>query len=485
MVLRDFWETYPSAYVIDAGGVRVDLLPALPEDAYQGPEDAAWFYKLYGWCRDGKYLFRAGQVTQQEVYVAYGAPGSTPAGMAEWLQAPLLPQASPAYLCGTGALGRPLSPRTPGLWDDYEAFFDKSYENLVADRERKRTYGWMHFGDWYGERYCNFGNNEYALDWALALQWMRTGDRRLFDRGLEMARHYSTVDTIHGPFAAARNGLVWEHCFNHSGTALKLDELRVPEGDADMSRYLSSYKYMLGGAMDRQGHVFEQGIWLYAALTGDPWLRDVAEAVCDNQAEKLTPNFNFTIERSGGWPLINASNAYHFSGNPHYLNAARLMIERCLERQDDATGGWLHTPPIGETDNVPVLGGKAFAVGILSHGILRYLDVEPEPRPDVQHMLVRGADWLMNEAWNPGKGFVYITNCPKYADTGRRGMTCALNAEVIAFAYEMTGDQKYLDFWQDMMRDLWASPNNGMGKGFTQATRQSVFGLERAMKAEL
>lgn len=238
---------------------------------------------------------------------------------------------------------------------------------------------------------------------------------------------------------------------------------------------------MLRGAIDRQGHVYEEGVWLYAALTGDPWLRQVAENVSMNQARKLTPNFNFTIERSGGWPLINMCAAYQFSGNPYYLNAARLMVERCLDRQDPETGGWLHTPPTGETDGVAVRGGKAFAVGILTHGLLRYLDVEPRERPDVRHMLVRGADWLMDESWNPGKGFVYITNAPRYEDTGMRGIVSMLNAEVVAFAREETGDDRYLDFWKAMMTDIWSSPHNGIGKGFSQATRQSVFGLDRVI----
>ena len=61
-----------------------------------------------------------------------------------------------------------------------------------------------------------------------------------------------------------------------------------------------------------------------------------------HQAEKLTPNFNSSraigIERSGGWPLVNAVDAYRFSSDPYYLNAARLMIERFLERQYPATG---------------------------------------------------------------------------------------------------------------------------------------------------
>ena len=478
---RDFWQTYPSGYAIKPDGIHVRLLPALPGDAYQDKESEPWFYKLYAWCREGKYLFRAGQLTQHEVYVHYGTPSDNSQALnrAAWYQMPLLPTAPPEYLCSTCIFGRSLYPRTEGVWDDYEAYFDGGFARHLQDRDTRRSYGWMHYGDWYGERICNFGNNEYDLPWAMGMQWMRDGNRACFDKGLQMARHYSTVDTLYGAFTEQQRCLVWEHCFNHVGTTLSVEELRVLPGDDDWRKYQESFGRMRTGAMDPQGHVFEPGTWLYAALTGDPWLRQAAERVCMNQARYLTPTFDFTIERSGGWPLINASHAYNFSGNPYYLNAARLMVERCLERQDPESGGWLHIPPIGETDNIPVLGGKAFAVGILSHGLLRYLEQEPNERPEVCDMLVRGADWLMNESWIPGKGFRYITNAPNYRDVGHRGMTCLLNAEIIAFAYEQTGEPKYLAFWKDMMAGAFDGDCTGMGKGFTQAVRQTIYGLDR------
>ena len=234
--------------------------------------------------------------------------------------------------------------------------------------------------------------------------------------------------------------------------------------------------------MDRDrhvGHIYQEGNWIYAALTGDRFLRDVAERVCRHQASRLTVNFDFGIERSGGWPLINAVAAYRHSGDPFYLNAARIMIQRCLERQDPQTGGWLHQPPLSETDGEKTLGGKAFAVGILSNGILRYLDVEPRDRPDVRQMVVRGADWLLQEAWNPDKGFRYISNCAKYRDTGDRGVTCLLNAELVAAAHKFTGHQKYADFGRELIRDQFSGTQNGMGKTFAMSIRQTIFGLDR------
>lgn len=487
LVMRDFWQTYPSGLIIRRDGIEAQFLPPLPKDAYTDDESRTWFHKLYGWCKDGTYLVRAGQVIQDDVYLcleqAKTQSAYRPVQFADFVNNPLILQASPEYLCGTGALGAPAFPRTSGVWDQYEACFDRCFENHLKDRERRRTFGWMHWGDWFGERYLNYGNNEYDLPWAMGVQWMRTGNRRVFDRGLQMARHYSTVDTIHGAFADRLRGRVWTHCYNHLGSPQPIEALHFPEDDERAQAYIKRYRRMIRGAIDAQGHIYEPGNFLYGMLTGERWLTETAEMICTHQARHLTPNFNFSIERSGGWPLINAVNAYAFTGNPYYLNSARIMIERCLERQDPESGGWLHTPPIGETDNVRVRGGKAFAVGILSHGILRYLEHEPNDRPDVRRMLLRGADWLINEAWVPGQGFRYITNAPNWKDRGRRGITSLLNAEVIAWAYQETKDQKYVAFWKDMMAGVLDGMSSGMGKAFTQTTRQTIHGLERIRSA--
>ena len=477
----DFWQAYPNGLAIRPEGLRVELLPPLPRDAYGDPASRKLFSKLYAWCQDGLYRVSGGQLIRRQVWVKHD-PAEPPLQLAEWTSQRLLPQAPPAYLCATGVLGRPIFAQTSGKWEQYERYFEASFQKSLADRQQHRTYGWMHFGDWFGERVLNYGNSEYDMAWSTAVQWMRSGDRRYFLRGLEMARHVSSVDTLHGPAAAELNGLVYEHSFNHVGTPLKPDELRaLCPGDKLLEGYLDLYGgSMLHGAIDRQGHVFEEGNWMFAALTGDRFLRDVAERVCANQAEKLTPRFDFTIERTAAWPLVNAVTAYRFTGNPYYLNAARLIIERVEERQDPDSGGWPHWPPLSETDNVPTYGGKAFAVGVLSFGILRYLDEEPQPCPEVRQMIVRGADWLMNESWVPGQGFRYITNCAKYRNAGARGVTCLLNAEIVAAAYEFTHQPRYAAFWREMVGQMLEGSTGGIGKDFTMGTRQTIFALDRA-----
>lgn len=483
VAMRDFWQAYPSGYAIRPDGLHIRLLPPLATDAY-GDAGALDALRLFGWCRDGAYLFKAGQAMQKEIVIRYGPAEDKvdPAQFAKWAQAPLIPQAPPEYLCGSGLLSRPIFASPADRADAFDQFFEKGFGASIEDRQKQRSFGWMHFGDWFGERLLNYGNNEYDMPWAMALQWARAGDRRYFDRGLEMARHHSTIDTVHGSFADAWNGLVYEHSFNHVGLDISPDDPRLKEGL--LARYISEYGAMLGGAIDRQGHVFQAGNWIYATLAGDGWLREVAKRISDNQADRLTRNFDFSIERAGGWPIINMSMAYHFTGDPYYLNAARIMVERALDRQDPESGGWLHWHAGGESGGEQGMGGKAFAVGILTHGLLRYLEQEPAPRPDVERMLVRAADFLKDHAWVPGKGFRYISHLKYHADRPARGGSEGLNAELVAFAYERTRDERYRALFNDMLEGFFDRRPSGNGKAFTMQTRQTIYGIDRMRAIE-
>ena len=92
-------------------------------------------------------------------------------------------------------------------------------------------------------------------------------------------------------------------------------------------------------------------------------------------------------------------------------------------------------------------GGKAFAVGILLHSLIRFDEACPADDPErkqAETVIVRAADWLLDSSWNEEKkGFRYKTGCPKYADSGSYSI---LTIEGIAYAGELTGNPRYLEF---------------------------------------
>jgi len=165
--LGDLRQQYPIGYRAGTSGVEVLLLPPLAQDAYADAESRPYQARLYASFQDGKYLIRSGQLIRRRFFVRTGACDDA-AGMGSWLENPLLPQAPAEYLCSTGVLGRALPAAGP-QWADFEAWFQRNFERYEKNCAENRSLGVMHYGDWFGERGLNYGNNEYDLPWGLAV----------------------------------------------------------------------------------------------------------------------------------------------------------------------------------------------------------------------------------------------------------------------------------------------------------------------------
>jgi len=405
IAVQDFWQMAPGSYAVDASAITIGLLPALPVDFATRPERRHDAHKLFMWCDQGRYRFRRGQATRQRILRWTGAADQDPEQLGAWLRQELVPTVDPAAVCASGVLGGSLLPGGSGgsLLEAYDHCFELAMVCLELDREQQRTWGWMHFGDWYGERGMNYGNNEYDTAWACGLHWCRTGDARSFRRGLEMARHYSSVDSLHGAATELPvpdsmedddRDLVLLHSINHVGSDLPPDAYADGERAALYREELDSWRrfYFLG--QSDQGHVYQAGNWLYGQLAGDPVLLQVAERICRRLATCHTRAFDFWIERAAGWPINNVLAAYQHTRDPYFLNAARIFIERVLALQDPDTGGW---PFDWKNEGLMEQAGKPFAVGILLFGLLRYREFQPDPAVD--RCLKLAVHWLAHHAW--------------------------------------------------------------------------------------
>ena len=438
-MIRDFWQTYPKGLEVSPQGIRLDLLPALPENQFTSAGDLtderqiALFYCY----RDGKYLFKRGMEYTADVMLSFqkGKSEATAKKAAHW-QEPLMAVAPPTHYCASGAFWWIDPWRSDEFPRHCEAFRD-SFEKLEQGRQDRHEYGWMNYGDWWGERSWNWGNSEYDLQYVCANHFAQTGNLDAFWRGDQMARHNTTIDVIHYPWQPMRE-LVYTHCVGHVGGFFGREDNRITNRVYSMTGFIS-------GVQDRSGgHTYQGGNFLYGFLTGDRRYLEVANTVCWNQATTYTPNWNFGIERACGWSLYNAISAYESTLNPYYLNAARIYLEKVYELQDPETGGWRmrQGPPECDCPDAPHIGGKAFATGVLLHGLMMVDRVSPDAK--VKESLVRGVDWLLDHSWNEEKqGFRYKTGCPKYVN---HGWYTPLVTDSIAYAYELTKDDRYRDF---------------------------------------
>jgi hypothetical protein len=460
VMVRDFWQTYPKGLAVTSDAVVLDLLPALPADQYASEADQAempQIMKYYGYAQ-GKYLVKAGlEWTSDILLEVAGNQATVSPAPVDHLQQPLVAQADPEVYCASGAFWE-IDPWRPDEFPRFRTAFDTSFANLEKGRQQRGEYGWMNYGDWWGERAWNWGNSEYDLAYVTAINFAQTGRLEIFWRGEQMVRHNTTIDVVHYPWSTPFRELVYAHSVGHVGGFFSQEDPRI-------TNRVYSMKGFIAGARDGSGgHTYQGGNFLYGFLTGDRRTLEVAESVCRNQATTYTPNWSFGIERSCGWSLYNALSAYESTLDPFYLNAARIYLEKVFELQDPDTGGWRmpQGPPECECPDAPHIGGKAFAAGMLLHGLIMVDRVLPDAR--VKESIVRGVDWLLDVSWNEEKeGFRYKTGCPKFANGG---WYTPLVTNGIAYAYELTRNPRYREFLlRTLPKPLGRITGNGPSSG--------------------
>ena len=112
---------------------------------------------------------------------------------------------------------------------------------------------------------------------------------------------------------------------------------------------------------------------------------------------------------------------------------------------------------------------------MLLYGLMRYALVEP--RDDVKDSIVRACRWLVEQAWTAQKrGFRYKTGCDHYIDNADRGTTQALCMPGLAYGWQLSGDQRFLDILR-ICKDNASRQTGDIGKQATMLIRQSAYGL--------
>jgi hypothetical protein len=231
-------------------------------------------------------------------------------------------------------------------------------------------------------------------------------------------------------------------------------------------------------------HAWAEGHFDHYFLTGDPRSLATGRAVADYFNHKMLSGwYDFTSCRVPGWHLkINAA-AYAATGDPYYLNASRVVVDRVLETQNHEPhplpeyqrepgrtyqiGGWSRMMVPGHCHCTPRHRGNAgFMVAVLLSGLKYYHDVTEDPR--VKQAIIDGARYLVRECYSEEvHGFRY-TSCPKM---GYRPGASPLMVEGIARAYRWTHDPKLLDPITNGL--AYGAGGSRYGKGFSMYYRMA------------
>ena len=490
IALRDFWQQWPKSIEVDSKSLKVGLLPEFDKSDFKNMKP---WYKYQYLFEDNFYRLRTGQAPRWRIWLDLEGDGSS---LVKHVNSPLIPSTDPAQAIATGVWGYIAAAGSQGInkYDDWaDNLFHNGYCNSI---KKQRDYGQMNWGDWFGERGCNWGNHEYDTAKHMLIQFTRTGGPKYFYTGDTAARHTSEVDVIHfinddlkkhfeedigdRPDYPVRPGMVHQHCVGHvSGfySVERIRELYVSLGIGNSKRpYLCLDPYNLG-------HIWTQGMVYDYFLTGDPWMKETVEKIGENLVKLVEQRkFNFKtgshVGRRNGWTMLAIAGAYELELNERYLNAMKLLADDAISDQNPQCGGWLWRLPAGHCNcKTKHIGEAGFISSIRINGLCRYYQLSGDER--IPEVIKRAVTHLNNDTWIEQRNDWRYTSCPETGPVGQTGVTIM----ALVNSVKLNREPKHLRIlrkaWDTKFERLLTAPAARPGLGKTYST--IMYGSPEAM----
>ncbi|MGQ9555645.1 MAG: exo-rhamnogalacturonan lyase family protein [Anaerolineae bacterium] len=463
-VMRDFWQNYPKGWQVDGEGFAIGICPDVSSVTYPsgGIEEIRSFFYLQG----GLYRFKRGMARTHDMLISFGDNGQVAlAPRAQFVDQPLV-RLAPRFLADTGALSA-ISVRGETGTEAYDRWTEQALALYEADRLETRAYGMLNFGDWFGERRSNWGDMEYDTPYGFVLEFLRGGSSQYFTLGWQAAWHLADVDTCHHHADPNLAGRQYLHSIGHVG-----------------DYYPEAY---IAGAIAQEAmswsHTWVEGLYLYGLLTGERRLLEVADRTVAVLAGAALNHYDFSNCRECGWPLRHLIGAYQATGRRQYLNGARIIVERILERQRP-TGGWERLMVPGHCFHVPPrhMGNAGFMVGVLLAALKRYHEETHEQA--VGESIVAAGRYLIRSMWEPEQSAFRYTSCPQSKTNPE------LNAQIlegIGYAWRLSGDEELKQVLLTGLEACLSSPHNSTtppdGKDISMRMRSLPFIMHDIVQA--
>lgn len=455
VAMEDFWQNYPGAIRATADGLSIELWPDIQGITEYASLPLQLRFPFIG----GAYRFKWGQSKTHHLWLSFG--GQDISGLAVSRLIPVVP---PSWYQETGALG-PVVARKAGEFEAWDDEFSECFERHMRRKETTREYGFFNWGDWYGERNTNWGNNEYDLPHGLFMQFARTGDRRYYRMALAGARHQADVDMVHAYPDPSVVGGEMLHSVCHTGEW---------SGTPQNTNWSTPYSWQ---ALASNGHTWAEGLCDAWCLSGDARIMEAALGLGEHIVYGMVPRFNKlgTHERSAGWSLQAIMALYRVTLDPLYLDAARKIAEVAFSEQDKTTGVWPHPLPEGHCNHygiegAPICVGNApFLIGILCSGLKEYYLASGDER--ARASLLATVPWWKS-IWDPRAETFPYTTCTlmRTVTSPLHGQMCA---DALASLYELSGDPALLDMVARTFACNVRASQSGFGKEFGQVAQHA------------
>ncbi|HVR76477.1 MAG TPA: hypothetical protein VMT52_19260 [Planctomycetota bacterium] len=265
-----FWQEFPRAIEVEEGAIHLRLFPRRYGDPFE----------LQG--------------GEQKTHVAYLSLEAASAGgpmSLGWVHSPLEAHVAPEWFTAAQAFpgASPCSPMPGGeAASRYLELIESSVAGKTSFFEKREVideYGWRHHGEVYADHenqhadatppIVSHYNNQYDLVFGFLNQFQRTGDRRWFELGSDLARHLIDIDVYHTEEdkAAYNGGLFW-----HTDHYVHAYRSTHRTYSRDSSRCRTGRPY--GGGPSNE-HNYATGLLLYHFLTGSVPARETVLGLAD------------------------------------------------------------------------------------------------------------------------------------------------------------------------------------------------------------
>lgn len=438
--VRWFWQQHPKALGWSDGAAVIELYPELPDEPLHLHTGTAKTHTIDLW------LHPAGDA---RAGVEAAAASSPPAYFCP-----------PEWYCGSKVWGDIIE-RREGRFALYESEMDRQLEPYIARLEHPRVqpgfggeFGILWFGDYGGGKLSN--NLETAVDHGLAVHFLRTADRRVYDRFEQAVRHFRDNDVRNAvpagqafdwglwlvpgymPEAFAQRcaedealrrrvffyqgehppglGGVYRHGFRHYGNAQLTP---YPPYSSRKEALLQMYS----GTCAVGGHGWIEGLVDHYLLTGDRWSLEVAE---------LTGQW--VLDREGtswgrdNWKYRDLARLYRATGRDEYLNRLYQAIDVIYGERGSI---------------VDRMKGQAEALMSPYYTILQFIAEvhrvtdDPEVRRKYLELLDPWLAHMTDADSGVGPVFWYLRD---YKDS-----RCHTDFADLAYAWVLTGDPRYIE----------------------------------------
>jgi len=456
VAVTDFWQRYPKGLELGPDGLTIGLFPNQDSPAKPPADlpDRVTFPYV-----EGMYRFKWGMATTDRfALVPFTGDGQPALNAAIDFSEPLVAVIPAAHYAATGALGEMAAPDGT-LFAAWDETFRNAFDRHMARKKEIGEYGFANWGDWWGERGTNWGNNEYDLPHGLFMQFARTGDRDYYRMALAGARHQADIDLIHAYPDPQVVGGNLVHGYAHGG-----------EWSQDIAERQWSYPY---GWMHMawNGHTWASGLCDAWLLAGDPSPMAGALGLGEHIAWQMAPQFNAlgTHERSAGWSAHAAAALYQATGDPVYRQALdRILSVAYREQKLDGNGCWPHVLPgdhAGEGQG-QVVGNVSFLIGVLLNGIDDRYAIEPNDQ--AKRSMTAAMDWVTSQ-WHPEFAAFQYTSSPYFGARVSAGSATLNNLSLapILRVAEWTGDDRLLRIGAEGFAAVSGGASD-FGKSFAQ-----------------